>query len=49
MVCPLVEETEASDLKAATEMAERLQAGPFQEFRVGLMHGRLVVRREGHR
>ena len=28
VVCPLVEETEASDLKAATAMAERLQAGP---------------------
>jgi ATP-dependent DNA helicase RecG len=41
VVCPLVEETEASDLKAATEMAERLQAGPFQAFRVGLVHGRL--------
>jgi ATP-dependent DNA helicase RecG len=41
VVCPLVEETEASDLKAATEMAERLHAGPFKEFRVGLVHGRL--------
>jgi ATP-dependent DNA helicase RecG len=41
VVCPLVEETEASDLKAATEMAERLRAGPFREFRVGLIHGRL--------
>jgi len=41
VVCPLVEETEASDLKAATEMAERLQAGPFKAFRVGLVHGRL--------
>ena len=41
VVCPLVEGTEASDLKAATEMAERLQAGPFKEFRVGLVHGRL--------
>ncbi len=41
VVCPLVEETEASDLKAATEMAERLQTGPFREFRVGLVHGRL--------
>jgi ATP-dependent DNA helicase RecG len=41
VVCPLVEETEQSDLKAATEMAERLQAGPFAEFRVGLVHGRL--------
>ena len=41
VVCPLVEETEASDLRAATEMAERLQAGPFRDFRVGLVHGRL--------
>ena len=41
VVCPLVEETEARDLKAATEMAERLQAGPFRDFRVGLIHGRL--------
>ncbi len=41
VVCPLVEETEASDLKAATEMAERLQGGPFRDFRVGLVHGRL--------
>jgi ATP-dependent DNA helicase RecG len=42
VVCPLVEETEASDLKAATEMAERLQTGPFRDFRVGLVHGRLT-------
>jgi ATP-dependent DNA helicase RecG len=42
VVCPLVEETEASDLKAATEMAERLRTGPFRDFRVGLIHGRLT-------
>jgi ATP-dependent DNA helicase RecG len=41
VVCPLVEETEARDLRAATEMAERLQAGPLRDFRVGLVHGRL--------
>jgi ATP-dependent DNA helicase RecG len=41
VVCPLVEETESSDLKAATEMAERLAKGPFRDFRVGLVHGRL--------
>jgi ATP-dependent DNA helicase RecG len=41
VVCPLVQETEATDLKAATEMAERLQEGPFRDFRVGLVHGRL--------
>jgi ATP-dependent DNA helicase RecG len=43
VVCPLVEETEASDLKAATEMTEWLQTGPFREFRVGLVHGRLPL------
>ena len=43
VVCPLVEETEASDLRAATEMAERLRTGPFREFRVGLVHGRLPL------
>src|SRR5581483_2882989 len=43
VVCPLVEETEASDLRAATEMAERLRTGPFREFRVGLVHGRLSL------
>jgi ATP-dependent DNA helicase RecG len=41
VVYPLVEETEASDLKAATEMAERLAAEVFPSHRVGLVHGRL--------
>ncbi len=41
VVCPLVEESEDSDLKAATEMAERLQREVFPERRVGLLHGRL--------
>ena len=41
VVCPLVEESEASDLRAATEMAERLQRQVFPERRVGLLHGRL--------
>jgi len=41
IICPLVEESEKSELKAATQMAEELQTGPFPEFRVGLLHGRL--------
>ena len=41
VVCPLVEESEASDLRAATEMAERLQREVFPDRRVGLLHGRL--------
>jgi ATP-dependent DNA helicase RecG len=41
IVYPLVEESEASDLADATSMAEELQSGPFREFRVGLLHGRM--------
>ncbi len=41
VVYPLVEETEASDLKAATAMAERLAAEVFPDRRVGLIHGRM--------
>ena len=41
IVCPLVEENEKSDLKAATEEAERLADDVFPEFEVGLLHGRM--------
>jgi ATP-dependent DNA helicase RecG len=43
VVCPLVEESEASDLKAATDMAERLQREVFVDLRVGLLHGRMSL------
>jgi ATP-dependent DNA helicase RecG len=43
VVYPLVEESEAVDLKAATDMARRLQAQVFPELTVGLLHGRLGV------
>jgi ATP-dependent DNA helicase RecG len=41
VVYPLIEESEKTDLRAATAMAEQLQREVFQEFRVGLLHGRL--------
>ena len=41
VVYPLVEESEKSDLQAATQGAEGLQNGEFAEFRVGLLHGRM--------
>jgi ATP-dependent DNA helicase RecG len=41
VVCPLVEESEKVDLKAALDEAKRLQNEIFPEFRIGLMHGRL--------
>ena len=44
VVYPLVEEGSAKDLKAATQMAKRLQAETFQEFRIGLLHGRMKPR-----
>jgi ATP-dependent DNA helicase RecG len=41
VVCPLVEESEALDLQAATEMAQRLQQEVFVDLRIGLLHGRM--------
>ena len=41
VVYPLVEESEALDLRAATDMAKRLQDDVFPELRVGLLHGRM--------
>ncbi len=41
VVCPLVEESAALDLKAATEMAERLRKDVFPDLAVGLLHGRM--------
>jgi ATP-dependent DNA helicase RecG len=41
VIYPLVEETDKSDLKAASQMAEHLQADIFPSFRVGLLHGRM--------
>ncbi len=40
IVCPLVEESAVLDVKAATETYAELQAGPFHDFRLGLLHGR---------
>jgi len=41
VIYPLVEESEKSDLKAASQMAEHLQTEIFADLRVGLLHGRL--------
>ncbi len=40
VVCPLIEETEKSDLNNAVELKTHL-SGVFPEFRVGLMHGKM--------
>ena len=41
VVYPLVEESEKSHLKAATNMAEELAGGVFRDYRVALLHGRM--------
>jgi ATP-dependent DNA helicase RecG len=41
VVCPLVEESAVVDAAAATETHAALQAGPFHDFRLGLLHGRM--------
>ncbi len=41
VVCPLVEESEALQAKAATREAEELQQGEFREQRVALIHGQM--------
>ncbi len=41
VVYPLVEESEKTDLRAATEMAEQLQRKHFPDLRIGLLHGRM--------
>jgi ATP-dependent DNA helicase RecG len=41
VVCPLVEESEVLDVKAAAQTHAELQAGPLAGFRLGLLHGRL--------
>ena len=41
VIYPLVEESEKSDLKAATQMAEHLANDIFPELRVGVLHGRM--------
>ncbi|MGB0604933.1 MAG: ATP-dependent DNA helicase RecG [Candidatus Latescibacterota bacterium] len=41
IVYPLVEESEKMDLTSAVEACEELSHGPFAEFEVGLLHGRM--------
>lgn len=41
VIYPLVEESEKSELKAATQMAEHLANDIFPELRIGILHGRM--------
>ena len=44
VICPLVEESEAIEARAATEEYERLSKEVFPDLRVGLLHGRMSIR-----
>jgi ATP-dependent DNA helicase RecG len=41
LIYPLVEESEKSDLKAASQMAAHLERDVFPDLRIGLLHGRM--------
>jgi ATP-dependent DNA helicase RecG len=41
VVCPLIEQSETSQARAAEVEAERLRRGELRDYRVGLLHGRL--------
>ena len=46
VVCPLVEESEQLQARAATREAERLAASEFADFRVAVMHGQMPARQK---
>ncbi len=41
IICPLVEESEKLDIKAAMQLAENLASGPLSNYRVQLLHGKM--------
>jgi ATP-dependent DNA helicase RecG len=41
IICPLIEESEALEARAATEEFERLRTGELKSLRLGLLHGRM--------
>ncbi len=41
IICPLVEESDALEARAATEEYEQLRTGELKELRLGLLHGRM--------
>ena len=43
-ICPLIEESEAVEARAAKEEYERLSTEVFQDLRLGLLHGRMASR-----
>ncbi len=46
IVCPLVEESEVSDIKSAEEYYEELSEGVFSNYKVGLLHGKMTAKQK---
>ena len=46
VICPLVDESEALDVRSAEEEFERLRAGPLAGYRLDLLHGRMKGRQK---
>ncbi len=46
IICPLVEESQALDVRSAEEEFERLRAGPLAAYRLALLHGRMRGRQK---
>ncbi|MBM4412347.1 MAG: ATP-dependent DNA helicase RecG [Chloroflexi bacterium] len=44
VICPLVEESDKSDLPSAEEMYEKLQSDVFKDLRVSLIHGKMSAK-----
>ena len=44
VICPLVEGSEVLDARSAEDEFERLRAGPFRDYRLELLHGRMSGR-----
>ena len=42
VICPLIEESDAVEARAATEEYERLSTAVFPDLRLGLLHGRMA-------
>ncbi len=41
VICPLVEDSDVLDVRSAEEEYERLRSGPFRNYTVDLLHGRM--------
>ncbi len=46
VICPLVEESEALDVRSAEEEYQRLKAGPLRDYELDLLHGRMPGRQK---